>query len=236
MCEYLPVISFIIPAHNEARLLGATLVALQEAVRGLGQASEIIVVDDASTDDTSAIALAHGARLLKVEHRHIAATRNAGARAASGDILVFVDADTLVGAAVVSAAVDALAGGAVGGGCTVHLHGATRRERMATAFFVWLLRVARIAPGCFLFCTRAAFDAVGEFDQTWFAGEDVAISRSLAKQGRFVILRESVLTSGRKLRTFSFAEHLRLVLRLLGRGRSLLKSRSGLDLWYGDRR
>lgn len=236
MCEHPHVISFIIPAHNEARLLGATLVALEEAVRGLDRASEIIVVDDASTDDTGAIAVAHGAQLLKVEHRHIAATRNSGAQAATGEILVFVDADTLVGGAVVRAALDALAGGAVGGGCTVRLHDATRRERIAAAFFGWMLRVARIAPGCFLFCTRTAFDAVGGFDQTWFAGEDVAISRALGKRGRFVIVRESVLTSGRKLRTFSFAEHLKLVLSLLGRGRSLLKSRSGLDLWYGDRR
>ncbi len=236
-CDDRGTISFIIPAHNEERLLGATLDALSRVAAGLAIASEIIVVDDASTDRTAAIATGHGARLLQVDYRHIAATRNAGARIARGDVLVFVDADTLVAAAVVRAALDAISAGAVGGGCAVRLHGvANRRERFAAAFIGWLLRIARIAPGCFLFCTRAAFDAVAGFDPTWYAAEDVAMSRALAKQGRFVILRESVLTSGRKLRTHSFAEHVRLFVRLLGRGRSALKSREGLDLWYDDRR
>ena len=231
------MLSFIIPAHNEERLIGATLDALRAVARDLPVPSEIIVVDDASTDRTAAIANEHGVRLLKVDHRHIAATRNAGARIACGDVLVFVDADTLVDAKVVRAALAALAAGAIGGGCAVRLHGVTnRRERFAAGFLGWLLRHARIAPGCFLFCTRAAFDAVAGFDTTWYAAEDVAMSRALAKQGRFVILREPVLTSARKLRTHSFGEHLRLFVRLLGRGRRFLKSRDGLDLWYGDRR
>jgi glycosyltransferase involved in cell wall biosynthesis len=231
------MVSFIIPAHNEERLLGATLDALQTVVQNLAVASEIIVVDDASTDRTSTIAAGRGVRVLKVEFRHIAATRNAGANIATGDVLVFVDADTLVNVAVVRAALDALGAGALGGGCVVRLHGDTkRRERIAAAFFGWVLRMARIAPGCFLFCTRDAFDAEGGFDSTWYAGEDVAMSRALAKRGKFAILRESVLTSGRKLRTFTFAEHARLVVRLAIRGRGLLKSRAGLELWYGDRR
>lgn len=231
------MISFIIPAHNEERLLGVTLDALRAVAQDLPEPGEIIVVDDASTDRTPDVAVGHGARLVKVAHRHIAATRNAGASVASGHVLVFIDADTLVNAAVVRAALAALEAGAVGGGCAVRLHGVTkRRERIAAAFLGWLLRMARIAPGCFLFCTRAAFDAVEGFDPAWYAAEDVAISRALAKHGRFVILRESVLTSGRKLRTHSFAEHVRLFVRLLGRGRSALKSREGLDLWYGDRR
>lgn len=92
------MLSFILPAHDEAALIGATLEALHEAVRGLGIEFETIVVDDASTDATAAIATAHGARVLQVSHRHIAATRNAGAAVARGAQLVFVDADTQVNA------------------------------------------------------------------------------------------------------------------------------------------
>src|SRR4051794_37490491 len=51
-----PVLSFIVPAHNEAELLGRTLRALHESAATVGEAYEIIVVDDASTDDTSSIA------------------------------------------------------------------------------------------------------------------------------------------------------------------------------------
>ncbi|MEO8010168.1 MAG: glycosyltransferase [Dokdonella sp.] len=231
------MISFIIPAHNESALIAATLGALQVARSALVSPSEVIVVDDASTDDTAAIAAAHGARVLRVEHRHIAATRNAGARAALGELLIFVDADTTVGADVVRAAVAAIESGAIGGGCTVRLQAPTRwHERAAAAWFVWLLRLSRIAPGCFLFCTRSAFDAVGGFDPTWFAAEDVAISRALRRHGRFVILREAVHTSGRKLQTFSIAEHLRLMLKIATHGKRVLKSRDALDLWYSDRR
>ncbi|MEZ5460561.1 glycosyltransferase [Dokdonella sp.] len=231
------MISFVVPAHDEERLIGATLDALDAVIRALAERAEIIVVVDASTDATAAIAGQHGATVIEVDFRHIAATRNAGATAASGDRLFFVDADTRVDLAVVSSALAALKCGAVGGGATVRLDGPlSRSERIAQRFIAWLLRLTRIAPGCFLFCTRAAFDAVGGFDETYFAAEDVAISRALGRHGTFVILREPVRTSARKLRTHTIGEHLKLMFQLVWRGRSLLRSRTDLDLWYGRRR
>lgn len=98
-----------------------------------------------------------------------------------------------------------------------------------------LVRALRIAPGCFIFCTRAAFDATGGFDEAWYAGEDVAMSRALARAGRFVLLREPVHTSARKLQTFSLAEHALLGLKFLVRGRRMLRSREHLALWYERR-
>lgn len=230
-------LSFIVPAHNEARLLAATLEAIHAAARELAVPCEVIVVDDASTDDTALVAAGQGARVLRVEHRHIAAARNEGAGVARGRMLAFVDADTVVDAAVVRAARDAIEAGAVGGGAAVRLQGKSAVwERWLESLLVWAFRMVRIAPGCFVFCTRAAFDAVGGFDQSYYAGEDVVISRALARQGRFVILREPVRTSPRKLRTFSAIEHLRLALRFALRGRRALRSRDDLDLWYGTRR
>src|SRR5262245_9002167 len=110
-------VSFIIPAYNEEQLLGRTLNAIDQAARILGEPVEVIVADDASTDRTAAIAQEHGAHLVSVKCRQIAATRNAGARAANGDMFVFVDADTIVTEAAVRAAIAAMRGGAVGGGC-----------------------------------------------------------------------------------------------------------------------
>ena len=231
------MISFILPAHNEAALLGATLDALHAAAEELRLSFEILVVDDASTDGTGALAVAAGARVLRVEYRHIAATRNAGAAAAAGDRLFFIDADTHIDATVLRAALAALETGAVGGGAGVRLLGKVAwHERWGETFFIHLFRWARIAPGCFVFCTRTAFDATGGFDQRYYAGEDVAFSRALSRQGRFVILRETVRTSARKLRTFTALEHLKLALRFALRGRRLLHSRDALALWYERRR
>lgn len=231
------MISFIVPAHNEARLIGSTLHALQQAAQALALEFEVIVVDDASEDATADIARACGATVLPVAHRHIAATRNAGAALARGDRLVFVDADTRIDQEVLRAAIGAMDAGAVGGGVAVKLGGEVSwRARLAAGFFAWVFRLAGIAPGCFLFCTRVAFEAAGGFDETYFAGEDVAMSRALARQGRFVILREAVHTSARKLHTFSAWEHLKLALRFLWKRQHMLRSREHLGLWYGKRR
>ena len=231
------MISFILPAHNEASLIGSTLQALHVAAAELGVPFETIVVDDASTDGTGAIAEGAGARVLRVEYRHIAATRNAGAGAALGERLFFIDADTQVDAMVLQAALNALEAGAAGGGAGVRLLGKVAwHERWGETFFIHLFRLARIAPGCFVFCTRTAFDATGGFDQRYYAGEDVAFSRALRRHGRFVILRETVRTSARKLRTFTALEHLTLALRFALRGRRVLHSRDALALWYGERR
>jgi glycosyltransferase involved in cell wall biosynthesis len=231
------VISFIIPAYNEERLLGATLSAVHAAAEQLSQPYEVIVVDDGSTDGTAAIARSAGATLVSVQYRQIARTRNAGARAATGDTLIFVDADTLIDAATVTASLEALRCGAVGGGATLRLDGQLPWHGWLALWLVRAsMRVGRFAAGCYLFCTRAAFEAAGGFDETLFATEEIALSRALQRHGRVVIVRESVVSSGRKLRTFSGWELLRLYAALLRSGPRILRSRDQLELWYGQRR
>jgi glycosyltransferase involved in cell wall biosynthesis len=231
------MISFVVPAYNEEQLLGRTLAAIHAAARDLGRPYELIVVDDASTDGTAAVARAHGARVVAVRFRQIARTRNAGARAAAGDTLVFVDADTVVPSATLRATIDALERGAVGGGASISVDG--RLPRYASLLFPVFsafMRAARLAAGCYVFCSRAAFDAVGGFDEKLYATEELRFSRRLGRSGRVVILRESVSTSGRKLRTHSGWEVVRLFVELARRGPALVRSRERLSIWYGDRR
>jgi len=231
------MISFIVPAYNEERLLGATLDALRAAALATGEPYELIVADDASTDRTAAIAAQHGAILVSVAHRQIAATRNSGARKANGDWLIFVDADTLVSEAVVRSAVEALRSGAVGGGAAVEFDGTVPLyARLLLPVLVRSFRWAGLAAGCFLFCTRHAFAAVGGFDEAFYGAEELVMSRALKRQGRFVVLRQAVITSGRKLRTHSVREMLAILARLALRGPGAVKQRQGMDLWYAERR
>jgi glycosyltransferase involved in cell wall biosynthesis len=230
------VISFIIPAHNEEALIGRTLSAVHESARALGEPYEVLVADDASTDRTGDIARGHGARVVAVNRRQIAATRNAGARAATGELFFFVDADTVVTGRAVRAAVRALRGGAAGGGTS-----AVRFADGPIPFYGLVLQrllpplchAIRMAPGCFLFCTRRAYLAAGGFNEALDWGEEVAFGGRLKRQGRFVMLREAVFTSARKLRAHTALELLRVGARLALGGPQA--RRKGLEYWYGPR-
>ena len=115
-----PALSVIVPAWNEADYLGDTLSALKRGAEQAGIGIETIVVDNASTDATRAIALDHGARVVDEPERRIARVRNTGARAAKAPGLLFVDADTRVEAIHLRAAGDALdRDWAGGGGCAL---------------------------------------------------------------------------------------------------------------------
>jgi glycosyltransferase involved in cell wall biosynthesis len=228
--------SFVVPAWNEAGLVGATIDGIHAAVRELNESYEVIVADDGSTDETSAIAEVHGARVVKVAHRQISATRNSGARAATGEFLIFVDADTIVNAEVVAAALQALRQGAVGGGAAVGLDADVPwHAKVMMPMLVLGFRLTGLAAGCFLFCTRSAFEAVGGFDERYFGAEEIIMSRALKRQGRFVVLKQSVITSGRKLRTHSTMEFWRLMIRVGIQGPKGVQKREGMDLWYGPR-
>src|SRR6266550_2582518 len=88
------MISFIIPAYNEELELSSTIASIRVAASGVTQPYEIIVVDDASADATAELAARAGTRVISINRRQIAAARPAGARAAQGDYLFFVAADT----------------------------------------------------------------------------------------------------------------------------------------------
>jgi glycosyltransferase involved in cell wall biosynthesis len=231
------MLSFVVPAHNEQALIGRTLSSINITAQLLGEPYEIVVADDASTDHTSAIAKEHGARVITVDKRQIAAVRNAGARKARGQYLLFVDADTVVTTEVVREAVRAMREGAVGGGCAVEFDGEIPLyAAVLHPVLNWLFRVTGFACGCFLFCTREAFEATGGFNEEFFASEELSMSKHLKRVGRFKVLRENVITSGRKLRSYSGVEVFRMFGGFILRGPESVKSRDGLDLWYGERR
>ena len=129
-------LSIILPAKNEAEGLRRTLPAIRE----LFPQAELIVVDDGSTDDTAAIAASHGARVLGAPYSmgNGAAVKR-GARAASGEILVFMDADGQHDPACIPRLLDKLAEGydmvvgARDGSGQANLH-----RGLANRFYNWL--------------------------------------------------------------------------------------------------
>src|ERR1700736_5048381 len=231
------MLSFIVPAYNEELELPSTITAIRDAAETANQEHEIIVVDDASDDATAEIAREAGAQVVSIQRRQIAAARNAAARVARGDILFLVDADTRINSKHVVDAIAALKAGCAGGSARIETHGPVPLwGRVFLRLFCALYFSVNLGAGAFLFTTRRNFDAVDGFDETLFIGEEVYFSLALKKLGRFKILREPIVTSGRKLRMYSAGRILSRSLAIILRGRRGASSRVGLDLWYDGKR
>lgn len=229
------MLSFIVPAYNEELELPATIDAIRTAADN--RPYEIIVVDDASTDATAEIARRAGTQVVAIDRRQIAAARNAGAYAAKGDVLFFVDADTRINQQHVNGAIAALDNGYAGGSARIEAHGPVPLwGRIFLCLFCALYFAMNLGAGAFLFTTRKNFEAVGGFDEKLFIGEEVYFSIALRKLGRFQILREPIITSGRKLRMYSAREILGNFLSVIVRGPRAARSREGLHIWYDGKR
>jgi len=228
------MISFIIPAYNEEAYLPATLDALVAAADKVGRDYEVIVVNDASTDATGQIARRRGVQVIDVEYRQIAATRNAGARAARGEILFFVDADTQANDGAIAGALAAIEQGAVGGGCHFRFDGQIPWwARILLPIGNAAGRMLKLVGGAFLFCRRSEFEAIGGFCERYFVAEELAFANALKGRGQFVIPRQTVLTSSRKFSRITLWRAVSLLARLALGNSEWQTRREGLDLWYG---
>ena len=230
-------ISFIVPAYNEETELPATLESIHWAAAGIGCDYEIVLVDDGSSDGTASIGESLGARVISFNCRQIAAARNAGAQASTGDVFVFIDADTHITSGHVGGVIGALDSGYIGGGSRLRPDDEIPRwGRILFRVFTSVYFALRLGAGAFLFTTRATFFAIGGFDEAYFAGEEVLFTLALKKLGGFKILPEAAMTSGRKLRLYSRRKILQHGFALLCGGRRAVMSRHKLTMWYGGER
>lgn len=231
------MLSIIIPAFNEELELPRTLCAIRTAIENTGHAFEIIVVDDSSIDATAAIARNFGARVVSVCRRHIAAARNAGASAAGGDILFFVDADTLIDSEHINGALRSLEEGYSGGSAWLRMDGDVPFwARIFLGVFCAVYFAANLGAGAFLFTRRETYEAVGGFDEQYFAGEETYFSIALKKFGPFKVLRHPIITSGRKVRMHSARSVLTQSAAIMFGGKRALRARADLNLWYDGKR
>ncbi len=198
---------------------------------------EIIVVDNASTDQTARVAIRGGARVVAEAHRQIARARNAGAAVAAGRWLIFVDADTLISAALLRRSLAELdSGECCGGGARIDPTHRYRSLRVAIRAWNAISRYSGWACGAYVFCTADAFRSIGGFDEELYASEEIRLSNALRRFGRargmrVRILDETIVTSGRKLEWYGALGTTRLVLRTLCWPGGFRKRRA-CELWY----
>jgi glycosyltransferase involved in cell wall biosynthesis len=195
-----PLVSFIIPAFNEERHIGACLESIQKLeIPAWMRGAETIVVDNSSTDRTSEISRTLGAKLVTVRPGHPSIARNAGAAAANGDWLAFVDADCVLATDWIAA-------------CGSHLVGDTRVVATASVAAApderatWVERTwhelsydpgarvtARVGwlPTFNLLVRRSAFDRAGGFDDALPTCEDCDLGYKLASFGHLIVDRRT---------------------------------------------
>ncbi len=209
MAEASPRLSIIIPAVDDAEYLGTTLTALARLRRA---GHEIIVVDGGSRDDTCRHAEPLADRVLVTE-RGRARQMNAGAAVASGDVFLFLHADSLLPGDTEAAVARALTIGCWGR-FDVRLWGREWSFRIIETFMNLRSRITGIATGDqAIFVDREVFAMLGGYPEIPLM-EDVAISRLLKAIARPACLRQKVVTSTRRWRANGIARTVILMWRL----------------------
>lgn len=240
-------ISVVLPAYNEEKLIAATLAAVnqaREAFTALGWTSEVIVCDNNSKDRTGEIARAAGAKVVFEPVNQIARARNAGATAATGNWIVFVDADSQPTRELFADVAEVIrADQHLAGGSTLRLDDAPWFALPFLHGWTAVSRLCHWAAGSFIFVEAEAFRSVGGFNQALYASEEIDLSQRLNRLARtrgrrpmLILSRHPLLTSGRKAHLYTPWEHLRFMAKAaFTLGRSLSR-RDACPIWYDGRR
>jgi glycosyltransferase involved in cell wall biosynthesis len=240
-------VSIVIPAYNEEKLLPATLTSIRAAARSfeaLGWSVETIVCDNNSSDATAEVAREQGATVVFEPVNQIARARNTGAAAATGDWLVFVDADSRPTPELFAeAATHIQSGRCLAGGCVVRLDEYHFAASVLTGLWNIVSRTLHWFAGSFSFCEGRAFREVGGFNELLYASEELDLSQRLNKlalrEGRkkvVILHRHPLLTSARKVKLYSRGELLRFMGRAVFRPHTTVASREACSPWYDGRR
>lgn len=187
-------LSVVIPCLDEA----AGIVATLDALRPLRERRHEVIVVDAGDDGTDALARPRADQVLRAP-RGRALQMNRGAEAATGDVLLFLHADTRLPASADQAIAEGLAStGRAWGRFDVRLSGRRPSLRVIETLMSWRSRLTGIATGDQgIFVTRERFRAIGGYPAILLM-EDIALSRALKRLGPPVCLRERVTTSSRR--------------------------------------
>ena len=239
-------LSIVIPAFNEARLIERTLLSITDSLEVNHQpdfTSEVIVVDNNSTDNTAELAKQAGATVVFEPINQIGRARNAGAAHATGEWLLFLDADSLLSPGLLADILRVIETGKyVGCGSTLRMDGLPWWARLTLQLWTRTSVLFRWAAGALVVCRRDAFQAVEGFDQELYALDEIRLSKELKRWGRehglqFTILTSHPLeTSSRKIFLYSSGEIASQIFRIFFLPKKTLQDKKYLSVWYDGRR
>jgi glycosyltransferase involved in cell wall biosynthesis len=191
-------VSFVVPAYNEEALIASSLHAILAETSRVGCGAEIIVVDNNSTDDTRRIASAiPGVTIVDEPQRGLVQARRAGCRAASGQLIANIDADTIIPPGWLDTVLAAFARHpdlAALSGPFVH-YDLSKTTRVIVAIFYrfafvsyllvrFVLRAGSMMQGGNFVVRKSTLDAADAFNPNFsFYGEDTELARRLSKVG-----------------------------------------------------
>jgi glycosyltransferase involved in cell wall biosynthesis len=188
-----PTISIIIPAHNEEDYLAATLNALN---RQDYPACEIVVVANGCTDRTAEVAQEKCHRLVTLSQKGLGVSRNLGARMATGELLLFLDADTLLEPDALRIVAEQFTERDAGG----TLKGQPDSGRFAYRLIYWLKNfihrfVVRNGSSGVIICWKKHFMSVGGFDERLELRENSELIRRLKRFGGYKYIGTTAATT-----------------------------------------
>ncbi len=239
-------VSIVIPAYNEEKLLGATLSKIHlaaKAITALDAQYEIIVCDNNSTDKTGEIARTAGARVVFEPVNQIGRARNRGADAATGDWLLFIDADSFPAPQLLADVIQAMRTERyLAGGSTVKLVDGGALAGVVASCWNCTSRLTRLLAGSFIFVETQVFRDLGGFNLELYVSEELELSKRLQRAARLagkklvILHRHPLQTSARKVKLYSSYEHLRFLLRAVAGPRRTLRNARACHIWYDGRR
>jgi glycosyltransferase involved in cell wall biosynthesis len=236
----------VVPAFNEERLLAQSLAGIKLAASVFARRDwevELIVCDNNSTDHTAEIARNAGASVVFEPVNQIARARNRGAAAATGDWLIFVDADSHPSAELFGeVAEQMISGSCLAGGVTVRLDERHFWADCVTRLWNFASRSRKLLAGSFIFIETAVFREIGGFSRELFIAEELELSKRLKQfargqdRGIVILHRHPLTTSARKMRLYTLREHLRFFAKAIFNQRQAMTSPQEAHLWYDGRR
>jgi glycosyltransferase involved in cell wall biosynthesis len=177
-------ISVVIPAHNEEKYITACLESIKKS--SINHRVEIVVVLNRCIDNTKKISLVYGAKILENNSKNLSQVRNYGIRKSTGDIIVTIDADSIMSLGMLDEIIQIVkSGDYIGGGVLIKPERTSTGIALTNTFLKVVLFFIGISAGSFWF-EKKYFEKINGFDEKLLIGEDLDFAKRLKKYGKSI--------------------------------------------------